>query len=101
MCFYKAKFSVENGKQYEGYTKGDNMNGWALPLFTKDIAEEFLSDAKDEEMNIQYDKDSDSFIVEFERYDEPVVCKAIEITVNAETIKVYEISALGCCWEED
>ena len=34
----KAKFNIEDGPEFIGYTDGANWNGWAMPYFTRDVA---------------------------------------------------------------
>ena len=39
-----AKFSIDLGKSYPGYTFNEHWNGWECPYFTKEVAEEICKD---------------------------------------------------------
>lgn len=57
----KTKFNMCDGKNiYEGYTYGNDWNGWECPYFTKEVADKMEQDHSDE---IYYEKRLDAFIV--------------------------------------
>lgn len=89
----KGTFSDSDGNQYDGYTFGENWNGFAVPYFEKSVA-----------LNIAialggtFDADKNSYVFE-EESDEEYVSQLIN-TVDGEK-NVYPIGAYSWVWSED
>ena len=60
----KAYFSIDGDYRfYEGYHYGTNWNGWAMPYFTKEIADEIVKNVCDGiTYTMSYDSDNDRYI---------------------------------------
>jgi hypothetical protein len=78
---------------YMAITYGERWNGWECPFFTKENAEKVLRDLETEGF-WSYDKESDTFYMHFDDYDEPDEFEGIDINGT----KYYPIGN-GCwCW---
>jgi len=51
----KAKFSIDGGREFEGYHWGRLWNGWACPMFTIEVMREIADDIGDEWLRIEGD----------------------------------------------
>lgn len=99
MTYHKANFTIaDNDITYAGYSKGTTWNGWACPLFTKEIAKEILNNIQAYQWS--YDEKEDFFIFVLEKGNEVETIESIEITVDNEVIKVYRFDNLGFCWDQ-
>lgn len=63
--FKKAYFNIDNCQDYyEGYyIPHKRWNGWAMPYFSKKIADKIIKKAQADDMKIVYDKKSQSYKV--------------------------------------
>lgn len=97
MNLRKTKFTIETfpGLIFEGYTQGDNWNGWAVPYFTFDEAREVAKIHEDKlTLPAHYDESGDKFI--FETPDETKEYVGVVI----EDKKLYPIGSFEWIWEE-
>jgi transcriptional regulator with XRE-family HTH domain len=99
----KAFFKIEtiNNQTFEGYTAGEEWNGWAYPYFTFEQAGEILKAFKSlktfsgKSLNAYYDEKTDSFYFETDSEDEIEEFSVVEI----ENQKLYPIGAGSWIWE--
>lgn len=85
----------------EGYTNGDNWNGWATPVFTFENAKKVIGMIEHNSHDSRYDEKSDSFLVTFEEGSNEVeTFEGMDIVVDGETVKVYPLGAYSWVWEE-
>lgn len=100
-----AKFKIESlGYEiFDGFTKGEDWNGWACPYFTFDQAQKVLRQfnrlreitwSKDLAF---YDSGSDSFIFPVDYENEPELFEAI--VENGQ--KFYPLGTFCWIWEDD
>ena len=88
----KALFSIEDGPGFVGYTDGATWNGWAMPYFTREVAEEVLKaypgdEGDDEDCYADYAfPEADSVII-------------IDPDTN-QPVWVWPIGSGGWCWDE-
>jgi len=40
--WYAARFAIDDGPSYPGWTHGRRWNGWAMPIFSRDTMKEIL-----------------------------------------------------------
>ena len=103
----KAKFSIEECPEFEGYTFNQYWNGWDCPYFTKDVAmevcKEFSYEYNDEEeCRCFYDEETDTFYCEDWNYDyeRQEIGHPTEINTEDGVIKVYDFGYAGWIWSE-
>ena len=104
--FRKARFQLDDGPSFEGYTRDDYWNGWACPYFTEANARKvmkFLYGFPGAWWRFQNGKFV-GYNPENEVYaDEGPVLDEWEgqfIATNGRRIKVYAIGAFSHCWDE-
>lgn len=96
----KTKFVIcDNKKNYEGYTDGTLWNGWECPWFTKEVTEEIMKDLNKEGVETEYNKDTDSYIVECEGSD-PDIFDGADIKTEDGIQHLYPIGAWCWIWDE-
>lgn len=60
----KTNFQIcDDDRIYEGYTDGTLWNGWECPWFTKEVADRIMQDLKCDDVETEYDENTDSYIV--------------------------------------
>lgn len=93
----KAQFKIETfpSELFNGYTDGENWNGWVCPYFSFEEAQK-IAEAHEKLLNIQtrYEESEDKFTFEFP--DETEEYKALMI----EGKKLYPIGSAAWIWEE-
>jgi hypothetical protein len=101
----KSTFCIDsiNERVFEGYSQGDNWNGWVCPYFEHSVAEQILLACEKNNYNWTYDLESDAFLVKGK--DEPRDCApemftSINIYINNKEFVVYGIGAFSWIWEE-
>ena len=88
----KAKFNIEDGPEFIGYTDGANWNGWAMPYFTRDVAEKVLEAYPGDEAD---DEDA------YRNYSFPEEDSLIIVNPdNGKPIQVWPIGSGAWCWDE-
>jgi hypothetical protein len=103
--FVKAHFCIDSipSTKFEGYTNGDDWNGFACPFFEGGIAELVLKASEQNGYSWEYVPEDDTFIVrntadpieyEPERFEGQI------ISVGNNEIKVYAIGAYSWIWGE-
>ncbi len=98
MILRPTKFAIDllGDQLFDGYTQGDEWNGWSCPYFTSKQAEYIVQAHNGKGLKAWYDANSDSFSFEIEASDEIDSFPAQEI----EGMKVYPIGARCWIWEE-
>lgn len=66
-----AKFCFDDGPEFEGFHTGTTWNGWAMPCFTKEVADsivEWFNENKGdaEEPDSIYDAEKDAYLMGFD-----------------------------------
>lgn len=101
----KAYFNVEGlDEYYEGYHDSRyRWNGWAMPCFTKEIADKIMQNIpnnSDNKCKITYDKDRNMYVVKFKDDKEEDTYKMMIRDTNEGEKQVYYIGS-GCwVWED-
>lgn len=88
---------------FEGYTSGRRWNGWACPVFEKDVAMLLVKALQKEHSKkeyARYNKETDTFEIWDEGEEEHVLYPPVEITVGEKKRKVYEIGTAFWTWSE-
>lgn len=115
--YRKARFQIEDGEVFPGFTRGEHWNGWACPFFIYDVAVKIaeyyhppVEKGCQPESHWRYEETTDSFLffsADDEAYDvehgeiyEPYTCKGMDIVVNGENFHVYDIGMGAWCWDE-
>jgi hypothetical protein len=100
----EAKFSIDTlgDKIFDGYTQGEEWNGWACPYFTfeqaQKVAEAFNEGERFEgdKVKARYNVEQDAFCFFFESSGESDDFPSLEV----DGLKLYPVGA-GCwIWEE-
>ena len=97
----KTKFAIDffDGQMFEGYTQGENWNGFACPYFTYEQAQVLLNAWQAKGWNARYDAKEDRFTFGVntgggeQEYDS---FSAIEL----QGMKLYPVGAFYWIWEE-
>lgn len=102
LAFAPAKVTgewLDEGMKFDCYMNGDVWNGWAMPYFTKAVAERVMEqqNATDGLPAMHYDKKLDAFVV---GGDEVEVYEGEEITVEGKKVTVYGIGTGSWVWEK-
>ncbi len=93
----KKLFCINDGKGYEGYTFCDLWNGWEMPYFTKEVAEQICKDFSDEKYHYQYNVKENCFTC---INTDDCIARYTDIhTEENVVIPVYDFTATGWCWE--
>jgi hypothetical protein len=96
-----TKFTIETfgDRVFEGYTNGDDWNGWACPYFTFDQAQSIVSAYHDHGWPAHYDKANDRFVFSMMHAgaDEDEVYSPME----EDGLKLYPIGTANWIWEEE
>lgn len=101
----KALFAIadEGSKSYEGYTLGENWNGWACPYFTREVAMEMMKEFDNEDQPAHYDEEKDAFIYVMDAdhaEDYTDIYEGKDYEYNGETIRLYAIGTMAWIWTE-
>lgn len=93
-------FQIDGSTEYKGFSQGQFWNGWAMPLFTFEVAQELAKDqnAVTTEEKLVYDEATDSFIYQTDYYPEEE-WERFEVTM-IDGKKLYGIGAGSWCWDE-
>ena len=99
---YKARFAIEDGRRYEGYTTGKRCNGWARPYFTREVAAQMVRD-----FNVAagkkvawYDYKEHAFTFEVDGGVDAFHWERVRVSEDSEAEFLYPIGA-GCwIWTE-
>lgn len=101
----KAYFNIDDSDYFEGYYyKESHWNGWAMPMFEKEIANLLIQAfSVENDFEIVYDKYTDCYICK--TIEDDVVIQtdiAEKVTVNTkEGIKeVYDFGSIGWTWND-
>lgn len=101
----KTTFVIDSlpSESFEGYSNGENWNGWACPFFDHATAERVLRASEQNNYTWQYDTQANAFIVRStadpDDY-EPEVFSATQAQVDDKAITLYGIGAYSWIWEE-
>lgn len=101
----KTTFVIDSlpSESFEGYSNGDNWNGWACPFFDRATAERVLQASEQNNYTWQYDTEADAFIVrstDDPEDNEPEVFGATKVQVDETKLTLYGIGAYSWIWEE-
>jgi hypothetical protein len=100
--FHKGRFVIEDWfGPFEGWTKGQQWNGWECPYFEFDTAIRMVDawnnmSFGEEEYQGRYDEERDAFYFRDGGLEEWDRFTAQTIEIEGKTIKVYPIGAF--CW---
>lgn len=86
--------------RYAGFTDGDAWNGWATPVFTKQVAIQIAKDLDSPDERLAYDESLDAFTSITPDSEKPYLIEGFPIVVGAETFRVYGLGSGSWCWEE-
>jgi hypothetical protein len=85
-----AQFSIDGGEQYPGFHTGEKWNGWAMPYFIKEVADQ---------LHVEYLIEQDAYHAPFDKSEELEMFKGIDKLVDGQIIHLYPIGAGSWCWE--
>lgn len=91
-----AKFAIEEGNIYSGYTFDRLWNGWDCPYFTKETAMEICKEFD----NCFYDEKTDSFYCINDDSETEKIAPPTEINTPDGRLKVYDFGYAGWIWSE-
>lgn len=104
----RGQFVLEGLKgSYEGFTRGETWNGWAVPCFDQNIARRIARDyveaeqAEGRECRAWYDEGEDCFVFYDSVYDEEIAYYAMEIAgPRGAPRAVYPLGSNEWTWSE-
>lgn len=93
-----TKFTIDSldGYVFDGYTDGEEWNGFACPYFTYNQAEKVLEAYLATGRKAWYDADADRFVFEVDGKDEVDSFNAVELVGE----KFYPVGAFCWIWDE-
>lgn len=95
-----ALFEVADKLFYSGFTDGKAWNGWAMPVFRKEVAMQIAKDLDSADERIAYDEALDAFTCTQPGDDKPVLSEGFPIEVGGNKVHVYGLGGGYWCWEE-
>lgn len=100
-----GRFAVDGiGVEFSGFTTGDLWNGWACPVFTRQVAEQILVASEINGYHWQYDSATNAFEVRHEDDPndfEPQTFNGIIIALDdGSSAETYPIGAYSWTWSE-
>lgn len=101
-----AKFAIEDGTVYPGYTFNQYWNGWDCPCFTMktamEICKEFSYEYNEVSCICFYDEETDTFYCEDYNndYERQEIGHPTEINTPDGKLKVYDFGYAGWIWSE-
>ncbi len=108
--FRHSRFEIADVQgPYEGFTRGESWNGWAVPYFEREaalrIAEDYGRVAKEQggdmaDARARYDDEAEAFLFYDPIYDDEVAYEAFTISVDGEEVTVYPVGTREWTWEE-
>ena len=105
VTYRSARFVVDGiEEEFAGFTAGDFWNGWACPVFTRQVAEQVLAASETNGYRWQYNPASNAFEVRHEDDPEdyePQIFNGVTVTFeDGHSIDVYAIGAYSWTWTE-
>ena len=108
--FRRGQFEIADVQgPYDGFTRGETWNGWAVPYFEKAealrIAEDYNRVAEEvggdmATAHAHYDKESDTFVFYDPINDDEVAYEAVMIRVADAELRVYPVGTREWTWEQ-
>ena len=101
-----AKFAIEDGNVYPGFTFNQYWNGWECPYFTKetalDVCKEFSYEYNEVSCICFYDEETDTFYCEDYNndYERQEIGTPTEINTPEGIVKVDDFGVAGWVWSE-
>lgn len=96
--FTKSYFNIDGNNYYVGYHNQEyRWNGWAVPCFTKEVADKIMQNMSNDDCKITYNEDENKYIVILNNdEEEKEICEMETINTNEGEKQVYCIG--GCSW---
>lgn len=108
--FRRSRFEIAHVQgPYDGFTRGETWNGWAVPYFEKEVALQIAEDynrvSKDLGGNVagafaQYDEEEDAFLFYDSVNEGEVYYSACIIFLRGREVTTYPIGTREWTWEE-
>ena len=107
--YRRGRFLIDGSDgDYPGFTDGSLWNGWACPVFEREVADRVAADLSVSrgraglpgQTSAIYDHESDSYRVE-EDGNDPVWFGSETILVDSREVAVYTLGTRYWTWEED
>jgi len=97
----KTKFAIDffNDQTFEGYTQGENWNGFACPYFTFEQVQELLNAWQAKGWDASYDAEKDRFTFEVNTSTAEQECDSFS-AIEFRGTKLYPVGAFCWIWEE-
>lgn len=95
-----ARFSVDNGPAYAGFTDGSTWNGWACPYFPKDVAEAIAEFQVSGGYAARYVPATDGFCFTFESGTECFGGVSKYTSPHRTPRRLYPIGLGSWCWDQ-
>lgn len=93
--------AYEESDTFSGYTFNRYWNGWQMPMFTKEVAEEVCNKYCDGEYSTwKFDKERDAFVISKADDEENEVYEGFDIQTENGNIHVYDIGSGNWIWDE-
>lgn len=93
------RFNIDGGKEYPGFSRGGRWNGWEMPFFTFEVAQELMNDqnAATKEQQLVYEAATDSFVYQDSYYPADEWERFDAVLVDGQ--KFYAIGAGSWVWD--
>lgn len=99
MAFTEITVALDELAAYEAYTKGEHWNGWECPYFTREVAEQVLTELEREWV---FNTETDSFealpvgLIDDET--DAYQYQGITAVIDGTETRLYPIGAYSWCW---
>jgi hypothetical protein len=103
--FYKARFAIEDGPRFVGWTDGTLWNGWSKPLFERAEAMKVVRWINEESerfggaVKAWFHAKKKTVVIQSTEHEEPDIVRPKTITAGGRRRKVWEIGQ-GWIWGE-
>ena len=96
-----AKFTIDvyEEQSFEGFSRGEDWNGWACPYFTFEQAQQIMEAHRQRGWKAEYNESEDKFVFNFS-HDGNDGTDAFSAEL-IEGKKLYPIGAFCWIWEEE
>lgn len=107
MAIEKVVFKLDGlGGEYQGFFKGQRWNGWAVPFFTKEVADQILDDLIENGVgSVWYTEADDTFYYhiydgEIEEFEDVEWTEGHNLEIDGQLVRVYSIGGHSWIWDE-
>lgn len=95
-------FEIEGVGTFAGWTDGSHWNGWATPLFEKDVADQIVQgyNSSGTDGGAWYNPEQDAYCLSDTDDEEPLAFSGRTVETPGGTKRLYPLATRYWTWEE-